>query len=398
MRRLLLAALLAALPAAAFAQDDAPKVAGGDVPVPKRVRFVAPAYPAEAQAQGRRGIVILELVLDVEGRVESASVVRSVPGFDEAALAAARQWTYEPTRVEGRPVRVRLTVPITFALRLPETTRDPGVPQMVQGGVPGFPAGASGPARVVAEVTLHTDGSVAEASVKSGESPYAEALLQALRTWRFVPDPEPSRIVFDVEADFVRAGQPGQPPRVDLKLTSPRRSAVADEMPATPAPAVSPSPAPADAAATSAAPAATPAPAAEAAAPPADGPPVEVIPPPAQPPTPVTPTPAPQPGFSAVRDVTLGLGVPDLASGRRPVVPPVARIARAGGTIEAQFSVDAGGATQVQKVEGPELLREAARQTVQSWTFRRTSAERVFLVATLSYEGDAAKAEVRRAE
>src|SRR5688572_23256324 len=162
-----------------------PKVAGTDVPAPRRTKFVAPAYPAEAQMRGLRGIVILELIVDEKGRVASADVVRSVPPFDEAALSAARQWEYEVTQLEGRPVRVRVTVPITFALKLPEMSRAEGVPEMRQGAAPGFPPGLDGPARVVADVTLMPDGSVAEANVRSGESPWAEALLLALRTWRF---------------------------------------------------------------------------------------------------------------------------------------------------------------------------------------------------------------------
>src|SRR6187397_964324 len=110
---LLLAAVL--VPSALRAQDV--KVAGTDVPAPRRSKFVAPSYPAEAQMRGLRGIVILELVIDEQGKVISADVVRSVPPFDEAALTAARQWEYEVTQLNGQPVRVRVTVPITFALK-----------------------------------------------------------------------------------------------------------------------------------------------------------------------------------------------------------------------------------------------------------------------------------------
>src|SRR5260221_9616071 len=79
---------------------DEPVTAGsGGVPVPKRTKTVNPEYPAAAQSQGIRGIVILELIIDPEGKVTQASVVRSVPGLDEAALAAARQWTYESVKV-----------------------------------------------------------------------------------------------------------------------------------------------------------------------------------------------------------------------------------------------------------------------------------------------------------
>ena len=404
----------------ARAQDRAPdiKIAGTDVPAPRRTKFVAPAYPAEAQMRGLRGIVILELVINEQGKVATADVVRSVPPFDEAALTAARQWEYEVTQLNGQPVRVRVTVPITFALKLPEMTREEGVPEMRQGAGPGFPPGGQGPARVVADVTLQPDGSVSEAIVKAGESPWAEGLLLAIRTWKFAASPDGSEVTFTVQADYVSPGRPGQPPKVDLKLSDPKRRAGAGpaipapvEVP-TPMPAAAPSPAANPPAAPEPAPTPTPAPApAETPAPPLPAP-AET---PAPSPTPAVPgapeeeiiggpvaTPPPppplQPGFSAVRDVTLGLGVPDLVKGRRPVVPPIARMANAGGEVRVTFSVDAAGVVSLQKVEGEDLLKEAARQAVASWSFRRTSAERMFLAAVFTFEGDTAKAEVRRPE
>jgi outer membrane biosynthesis protein TonB len=110
------------------------------------------------------------------------------------------------------------------------------------------------------------------------------------------------------------------------------------------------------------------------------------------------PPPPPQPGFSAVRDVSLAVGVPDLVKGRRPVVPPVARMAGANGEVQVTFSVDAAGIASVQKVDGPDLLKEAARQAVASWAFRRTTTERLFLSTVFTFQGDHARAEVRRAE
>jgi outer membrane biosynthesis protein TonB len=101
---------------------------------------------------------------------------------------------------------------------------------------------------------------------------------------------------------------------------------------------------------------------------------------------------------SAVRDVALGPGVPDLTKGRRPVAPPLARMSSLSGAVQIQFSVDASGASSIQNVSGPDLLKEAARQAVATWSFRRTSAERVYLVAIFNYDGDKAQAEVRRAE
>jgi TonB family protein len=423
------AGLFLALAAPARAQE--PKVAGTDVPAPRRTKFVAPAYPPEAQMRGLRGIVILELIVDEQGRVATADVIRSVPPFDEAALSAARLWEYEVTRVDGRPVRVRVTVPITFAMKLPEMTRAEGIPEMRQGAAPAFPPGIEGPARVVADVTLLPDGSVAEAAVRSGESPWAEGLLLALRTWRFAAAPEGVEVGFTVQADFVSPGRPGQPPRVELRLTDPRRrdvaappAAAAPEAAASPAatppaaaeapePAASPAPDPSPAEERPAEPppgALSPSPAPLMPSPPAPAPvspspaapsptpaapPIEVI---TGPPVPPPPTPPPQPGFSAVRDVSLAIGVPDLVKGRRPVVPPVARMAGTGGEVQVTFSVDAAGISSVQKVDGPDLLKEAARQAVASWAFRRTTAERIFLSAAFTFQGDQARADVRRAE
>jgi len=412
------AGLSLAFGAPARAQE--PKVAGTDVPAPRRTKFVAPAYPVEAQMRGLRGIVILELIVDEQGRVATADVIRSVPPFDEAALSAARQWEYEVTQVDGRPVRVRVTVPITFALKLPEMTRAEGVPEMRQGAAPAFPPGLEGPARVVADVTLLPDGSVAEASVRSGDSPWAEGLLLALRTWRFAAAPDGTEVGFTVQADFVSPGRPGQPPKVELQLIEPRRrdlaapaSAATEAAPASPAAAEPPeplAPSPAPAAGTAqplpAAPSPEPVmppsltPAPPPASPPAPSaspaaPPIEVISGPAVAPP---PPPPPQPGFSAVRDVSLAVGVPDLVKGRRPVVPPVARMAGANGEVQVTFSVDAAGISSVQKVDGLDLLKEAARQAVASWAFRRTTAERIFLSAVFTFQGDLARADVRRAE
>jgi outer membrane biosynthesis protein TonB len=111
------------------------------------------------------------------------------------------------------------------------------------------------------------------------------------------------------------------------------------------------------------------------------------------------PQPPPQlPPVSAIRDVTLEMGVPDLTKGRRPVVPPLARMASATGTVEVRFAVDSSGSSSVQEVAGPELLKEAARQAVASWVFRRTTADRLHMVASFVYGAATANATVRRAE
>jgi hypothetical protein len=77
------------------------------------------------------------------------------------------------------------------------------------------------------------------------------------------------------------------------------------------------------------------------------------------------------------------------------VAPPIARLNGARGTVEVSFSVGAGGQTALQTAAGPEILRYAAEQTVTSWVFRRTRADRAYLVAVFDYDGDKASAVVR---
>ncbi len=405
--------------------------------------------------------MILDVVVDAKGKVESTTIVRSVPGLDEAAIAAARQWEYAPTKVDGKPVRVRVTVPITFALALPRLERQDGVPELRQGVSPAWPAGASGGGLASAELTLEPDGRVGVVRILEGGAPWSDALLTALKTWRFAPPPEDEVLSFRVEAEFVSGGSDAQR-KVNLQATGLRRSGLLDEPspaqapasalaasapasstpPAASAPPPTAPPAQATPEATpQAAPQATaqpPAPASPAPAPPAPAPPAPA-PPAAAPPGPTPPsrtspvqpdsrptTPAggelpqagpaasaaaapppvevitaappptpPENGVSAIRDVTLEPGVPDLTRGRRPVAPPLARMSGSTGNVEVAFSVSAAGTTTVQAATGPDLLKPAAEQAVASWVFRRTRADRAYLVAVFAYAEDKSGAVVR---
>ncbi len=93
------------------------KVRVGEVRQPVKIHDAAPLYPAIAQSARVQGIVIIQATVGVDGQVIDASVLRSVPLLDEAALAAVRQWRYTPTRLNGAPVAVVMTVTVNFTLR-----------------------------------------------------------------------------------------------------------------------------------------------------------------------------------------------------------------------------------------------------------------------------------------
>jgi protein TonB len=66
---------------------------------------------------GLEGRVILEAIVDEEGRVIEVKVLRSAGVFDKAALAAVRQWRYSPVLLNGNPVKFILTVVVSFSLQ-----------------------------------------------------------------------------------------------------------------------------------------------------------------------------------------------------------------------------------------------------------------------------------------
>ncbi len=90
---------------------------GGDIREPRKLVDVPPVYPALAAKAYVQGIVIIEATIDPRGRVVNATILRSVPMLDEAALEAVRQWVYTPTLLNGVPTPVIMTITVRFHLK-----------------------------------------------------------------------------------------------------------------------------------------------------------------------------------------------------------------------------------------------------------------------------------------
>ncbi len=94
----------------------APVRVGGLLKEPRKLRHVDPEYPMLALKARMQGVVVVEAVIDARGAVTEAKILRGVPMLDEAALAAVRQWTYQPTLLDGIPTPVIMTVTVQFRL------------------------------------------------------------------------------------------------------------------------------------------------------------------------------------------------------------------------------------------------------------------------------------------
>jgi TonB family protein len=92
---------------------------GVGVVAPQVLKTVVPKYTSRAMRDGLQGVVEVEVVVQSDGSVASARVLRSidpVDGLDDNALAAARQTTFTPGTLNGQPVSVLTTLELNFRL------------------------------------------------------------------------------------------------------------------------------------------------------------------------------------------------------------------------------------------------------------------------------------------
>src|SRR5262245_47699215 len=106
---------LIALCAIARAQGTAP--AGKITKAPKLLQAQAPEYPPAALAAGKTAKVKVRIHIDATGVVTKVDVLEKVgDGFDEAAVAAAEQYVFEPAEIDGKPSAIAVETTINFVI------------------------------------------------------------------------------------------------------------------------------------------------------------------------------------------------------------------------------------------------------------------------------------------
>ena len=77
-----------------------------------------PSYPKAAAEQRIVGKVVVRVDVDTEGRATNVRVLQASPAgvFDDATVAAAKQWTFEPAIRNGKAVASALKIPVTYAM------------------------------------------------------------------------------------------------------------------------------------------------------------------------------------------------------------------------------------------------------------------------------------------
>lgn len=84
---------------------------------PKPLRMVQPIYPFDLRRADLSGEVNLSAIIDENGRVQNARVEQTThDAFNQPALDAFQQWTFQPAARDGAPIAVRVAIPMKFIL------------------------------------------------------------------------------------------------------------------------------------------------------------------------------------------------------------------------------------------------------------------------------------------
>jgi TonB family protein len=97
---------------------DVPLQVGGNVTRPEIRTHIRPEITAESRRHGGfSGTVILESVIDAEGKVTRVRVLKGQPmGLSESAVAAVKQWTFSPATLDGKPVKAFYVLTVNFQI------------------------------------------------------------------------------------------------------------------------------------------------------------------------------------------------------------------------------------------------------------------------------------------
>ncbi|HVS04079.1 MAG TPA: TonB family protein [Thermoanaerobaculia bacterium] len=99
-------------------EPEGPIRVGGDVKAPVKVHAPNPPYPEAARKARVQGVVVVEAVIDKQGRVKSVKVVKGLPmGLDKMAADTVKTWRFKPGTRQGQPVEVLYNLTVNFTIQ-----------------------------------------------------------------------------------------------------------------------------------------------------------------------------------------------------------------------------------------------------------------------------------------
>jgi TonB family protein len=187
---------------------------GGNVQDGKLIRRVDPEYPELARRARIDATVMLEVLVNEQGKVASVRVIRGHPALNQAATDAVKQWRYSQTLLNGEAVPVITTVSVSFKtgggsafvapteqpqqatagqttgrepLRVGGNVQDSKLIHRVDPEYPELARRARIEAMVMLEVLVNEQGEVANIRVIRGHPLLVQAAIDAVKQWRYSP-------------------------------------------------------------------------------------------------------------------------------------------------------------------------------------------------------------------
>jgi len=167
-------------------------------PVP--VSLVATSYPAQALFGGE---VVLDALIDAEGRIAELSVLHGTAPFLQPVLDAVRTWTFSPAEADGEVVQARIGIVVQFPQSfLPKLTSrehkyDPPSEDSIDHAAlpistvePDYPANTVAEDSVILYNLINKQGQVTSTQVLRDVEPFTATTIAALKEWQFVPGKE----------------------------------------------------------------------------------------------------------------------------------------------------------------------------------------------------------------
>jgi TonB family protein len=100
--------------------DERPEPVGGMVAIQRNL-----IYPETARKAGVAGTVLVQAIIDANGNITDAVVIKSIGNddCDQAAIEALKATTWKPAYRDGEAVKVKIAIPVVFKLSNDELYR-----------------------------------------------------------------------------------------------------------------------------------------------------------------------------------------------------------------------------------------------------------------------------------
>jgi len=159
-------------------------------------------YPIQSIAVGT---VVLEATIGETGSVEEVWPIREIPSLTEVAIQSMKSWHFQPASLQGRPIRSRTAVAVTFNpsatpagnIPLPPiSTNQPSSPtaplppepvEVMAAIFPQYPANSVTAGTVVLRVNVDKSGAVESTTAIRRIPSLTPVCLRVVKEWKFKP-------------------------------------------------------------------------------------------------------------------------------------------------------------------------------------------------------------------